>query len=88
MMSEQYQPYTVHTNETSAVIYKFGEKVKEYNIIEYAYADCARLNKEFSRQAESLYDAFCAYMNAPRGWVWEARMEKAIQAFMERNSRE
>lgn len=87
-MRYEFEPYTVQSTDTSAVIYKFGEKVKEYNIIEYAHADCTRLNKEFRRQSESLYDAFCAYMNAPRGWVWEARMEKAIQAFMERNSRE
>lgn len=72
------KPYTVEAEDTRAVIYRFGEIFAIYDIVSEAYDECDRLNAAFIYKAEVLHRAICAYNNAPRGWVWEARIDQAV----------
>lgn len=72
------KPYTVEAEDTRAVIYRFGEPHAFYDIVSDAYEECEKLNADFLYKAEVLHRAICAYNNAPRGWVWEARIDQAL----------
>lgn len=75
------KPYTIVEDDTKATVYYLGSVYKTYDIIDEAYADCDRLNTEFYHKSEAFWAAFLGYMNAPRGWTWEARMGDAIKRF-------
>ena len=74
-----YEVYELYVHDTYAEITLFDEKYKKYDIIEDARRECARLNEEFKSKVDILHRAFSAYQNAPHGWIFEARMERALK---------
>lgn len=77
------KPYELTLYETYAEIYFFGQFHSKYDFISDARLMCDKLNQDFERKISILSKAFSAYNNAPRGWTFEARMERALDALNE-----
>ncbi len=77
------QPYELTIHETYAEIYFFGKFHSKYDMVSDARLVCDKLNKVFEEKISVVSKAFNAYNNAPRGWTFEARMERALDALNE-----